>query len=347
MIAALLVFVAAGTARAHDEARDDRPFVMRAYARAVQLLDEAAAARVPPLQPPTPVAVKWKAQRLVSIDLGAPLLDLAAGDLDGDGRAEIVALTTRDVVVLSARGARGLAEIARAALPAEPPAIEPRDPVGTIVVASGGSAKEIWARSSTAGRGARYALTGADLKEVAPLPSFPMCAPLAGERERAGELAPGRDYFGGEGAARVFALRCRGDLVDESGRAMIAIATLGPGGVLEVALRTRCAHGDASCPAERRVQVAGAGVAFAIADVDSDGKPEVITSGDGAPGDPDSVSVYSAARAGAVGKPAYKKKFTGGVAGVVAADLDGSGDLEVVAAVRLAGAARVDLWLLN
>jgi len=87
-------------------------------------------------------------------------------------------------------------------------------------------------------------------------------------------------------------------------------------------------------------------VAFAIADVDHDGKPEVIASGDGAPGDPDQIAVYSP-RGGAPGKPVYRRKFTGGVAGVVAADLDGDGDLEVVAAVRLPGAARVDLWLLD
>jgi hypothetical protein len=42
----------------------------------------------------------------------------------------------------------------------------------------------------------------------------------------------------------------------------------------------------------------------------------------------------------------FRRKFTGGVAAIAAADLDGDGDLEVVAAVRLVGAARIDLWFL-
>jgi hypothetical protein len=43
----------------------------------------------------------------------------------------------------------------------------------------------------------------------------------------------------------------------------------------------------------------------------------------------------------------FKKNFSGGVGAIVGDDVDGDGDLEVVAAVRLVGAERVDLWLLN
>ena len=349
-----LALVAAGVAG--DRARGDAPrtpgFFTRTLADADQALAQLVASRVPPLQPPTPVAVAWKARRLVSIDLGAPLVDLAAGDLDGDGRAELVALTTRDVVVLGARGARGLVEIARVAVPADAPAIEPRDPVGAVVVAraADGPASEILARVSTAGRGARYALSGADLREQAPTTGFPWCAapPGGGRAARTAELVPGRDYFGGEGPERVFAVRCRDDLVDETGRPLAAVATLGPGGALDVALTTRCAPDDHACPPERHVQITGVGAAFAIADVDHDGRPDVIASGDGAPGDPDSVSVFATPRTGArIDKPVYRKRFNGGVAGLAAADLDGNGTLDVVAAVRLAGATRVDFWLLD
>ena len=322
-------------------------FLDQVLARAHEILAEHAAARVPPVSPPKKIDVKWKAQRLGTIDLGAPLLDLAAGDLDGDGRAEVVALTTRDVIVLDvARGRRTLVEVARIPLPADRPLIEPRDAVGAVVVAE--NPAEIWARASTSARGARYTFAPGALHETGASPAFPQCAPIGGDPARSADLVPGKDYFGGDGAARVFAVRCRDDLVDESGRAMISVATLGPGGVLDVDLRTRCAASDKACPPERHVQVPGVGVAFAIADVDHDGKPDVIASGDGAPGDPDPIAVYSLAPgAVAATKPAYRKKFSGGVAGIIAADLDGNGDLEVVAAVRLPGAARVDLWILD
>jgi hypothetical protein len=322
------------------------PFLARALARANEILAETAAARVPPVQPPKPIAVAWKAQKLGSFDLGAPLLDLAAGDLDGNGRAEVVALTTRDVIVFGVRGGRSLAEVARIPLPAELPAIEPRDPVGAAVVAA--NPAEIMARASTVGRGARYALANGALRETGAIAQFPQCAPVAGAAARTAELVPGKDYFGGDGPLRVMAVRCRDDLVDETGRALVATATLGPSGVLDVELRTRCAPAAHACPADRHVQVAGVGVAYAIADVDNDGRPDVIASGDGAPGDSDQIAVYSLAPgAASATKPAYKRKFTGGVVGIVAADLDGNGDLEVVAAVRLAGASRVDLWILD
>jgi len=58
-----------------------------------------------------------------------------------------------------------------------------------------------------------------------------------------------------------------------------------------------------------------------------------------APGDPDAVKVITLGKDEKKGL--YRKSFTGGVAAVAVAD--GS----VVAAVRLLGATRVDLWRLN
>jgi FG-GAP-like repeat len=339
----LLAVLVLAAGRAAASAPPARGFLGEVLAEAATRLDRAAAERPPVLRPPTPIKVRWRARRLTSIDLGAPLIDLAAGDLDGDGRAELVALTTRDVVVLGVRGRRDLAEIARAPLPAELPPVQPRDPVGAVeIVRPPGGVVEIRARASTAGRGARYALVGGELREVGAIAGFPACG------DRTADLVPGRDYFGGDGPARVYAVRCRDRLVDAIGRPLTAEGTLGPGGALDLRVAVRCPPGDAACPAERHLAVPGVGIAFAIADVDRDGRPEVIASGDGAPGDRDQVAVYELPAAGAaVGKPVYQRHFTGGVTGLIAADLDGDGDLEVVAAVRLSGAARVDLWLLD
>ena len=90
----------------------------------------------------------------------------------------------------------------------------------------------------------------------------------------------------------------------------------------------------------------GVGVVFELADLDRDGTPELIYTGADAPGDPDSVKVI--ALGGDDKKPKWKKKFAaGGVAGLAVGDFDGTGAPIVIAAVRLVGATRVDLWRMN
>jgi hypothetical protein len=307
--------------------------------------DAASAEREPPPRPPVAVPVKWRAKRIASLDLGAPLLALAAGDLDGDGKAEVVALTERHVVVLRP-AAKGLGEVARAALPADPAVIRPRDAVGTLVIAQG----EIMARASTRGRGARWALDGKALRELGPLPAYPLCADVSGE------LAPGRNYFGavgGDGGGGTAApspfwvLRCRDGVVDKVGRALRAQVTVEAGGGAAITIETRCGARDTTCTARRDVRLENVGVAIELDDVDHDGTIEVITSGAGAPGDADAVAVWSIGESGVSKKPVFRRGFSGGVVGLGSGDLDGDGDGDVIAAVRLAGARKVDLWVLD
>jgi hypothetical protein len=320
------------------EVRPPDGFVERLRLRVRTALERAATERGA-VRPPVPVPVIWKPRRLVSLDLGAPLLAMTAGDLDGDGRAEVAAVTERDVVVLAARDRRALAEIARAPLPAEPPSLRPRDAVGAAVITPApGGRGELLVRASTSARGARYALDGGALRELGPVAGFPLCA------GRALELVPGRNTFagGGELPPALLGLACNDDLVDGSGRRLRVLAALDTGGGL--AVTTTAAR-------TQRFTLTGVGTAFAIADIDRDGQPEVVHAGAGAPGDADAVAVHTLPRVGTdgplTGKPVYRRGFSGGVAAIVAADVDGDGDLEVMAAVRLAGAQRVDLWLLN
>jgi hypothetical protein len=316
-------------------------FAARIAARARALLDEASAERVPPRRPPRPVPVKWKAKKLGAVDLGAPLVALTSGDLDGDGRAELVAVTEREIVVLAPQGRRALAATARAALPDEAPAIEPRQPVAAAVVVAGSRGAELRVRSSTAGRGARYVVDGERLRESGAQAAYPLCA------DREAELARGKSYFE-DGATRIWAAACRSGLVDPEGRALRADAVLGAGGALGVTVAVRCARDEADCPAPRTFAIDKVGIAFAVADVDRDGRPEVITSAASAPGDPDAVTVRTLPASGSkLGKPIFTKKFSGGIGGIAADDVDGDGDIEVIAAVRLPGAERVDLWLLD
>lgn len=322
--------------------------------------DDASFAREPPPRPPVPVKVTWKARRVASLDLGAPLLALAAGDLDGDGKAELVALTERHVVVLRP-ARRRLAEVARVGLPADPASIRPRDAVGTLVItlgADGGA--EIWGRASTRGRGARWVLEGKNLREVGPIPEFPLCA------DASAALEPGRNYFAGDGlGARLvitpgpryaadgrggtpyYTRRCRDDVVDRAGRALRAQVTVETSGAAVVELETRCGARDAACVPRRQARLEGVGSAIEVDDVDRDGSIELITSGAGAPGDADALVVWTIGEAGVSKKPVFRRGFSGGVVGVGSGDVDGDGDRDVFAAVRLAGARKVDLWLVN
>src|SRR5687767_4228866 len=124
----LIAILLAGPAEASAPAERGLPQLWRELRVA---LDDAIAERAP--RPPVPVAVNWRERRLASIDLGAPLLSVVAADLDRDGRAEVAALTTREIVVLSVRG-KTLVEKGRAALGGELAAVRPRDPVGAMTV---------------------------------------------------------------------------------------------------------------------------------------------------------------------------------------------------------------------
>jgi len=101
LLAAILAVAGAAPARA-GEPRDDS-YLARLAVSVTERLDAIAAARAPRVVPPVPVRVAWKPVKLGSLDLGAPLAALAAADLDGDGKAELYAVTSRDVVGIAIR----------------------------------------------------------------------------------------------------------------------------------------------------------------------------------------------------------------------------------------------------
>lgn len=311
LVALLAIAAAPGVARAGDD------YFARLTAAVHGGLDQLVAARPPQLVPPVPIKVTWKAVRLGSLDLGAPLVAMTAGDVDGDGKSELYAVTARDVIAIEVAGGKAK-ELARVGFTGAPAAQRPRDAVGTALVVASGTAREVVAASSAWANELRVTWNHKTLVGRAGDPGFLVCP---GERLA---LVPGRDHFG-DVAAPVYGVRCA-DLVDAQGRPLRVRAQL-TGTRLDVTA------------GEHAYAYKDYGAAFALADVDRDGRPEVIVTGAGAPGDRDAVKVI--ALGGDDKKGVFRKAFAGGVAAI--AVVDGS----VVVAVRLLGARRVDLWRLD
>ena len=285
-------------------------------------LDEMSAARAPKLTPPTPIPVTWKATRAGSIDLGAPLLAMTAADLDGDKKAELYAVTSREVIHIPLRNGKP-GDLVRVAFGGERAVPAPRDAVGSVSV----EGNEIVASSSVWAKDLRVTLARGKLAATQGAPGFLVCP---GERWN---LVPGRNYFAGD----VYAVRCRRGLIDRSGAPIEVRAQLAVAGKLAVEVK-KCLPNSA-CQTAGTYEYGHAGSAFEIADVDRDGTPEVIISGFVAPGDPDGVKVIAVG--GDEKTTVFHKKFNGGVVGIAVVDNT------VVVAVRLAGATRIDLWRIN
>lgn len=313
--------VALALVLAASSARGDQisPGFLHRLAHEAQMKVQAAInARTPKLVPPVAITVKWRPVKLASLDLGAPLVALTAADLDGDGRAELYAVTTHDVIAIGWRG-KHLDELARVAFAGDAAQPVPRDPVGSAVIDSGA----LVASSSAFAHAMRVTWQGKALVSAPGEADFELCP---GEHAR---LAPGRNYFG----AGTYGVRCR-DLVDPTGAALHVRGELATTGHLTIDAGTM------------HFEVPDVGIAFELADLDRDGTPEVIYAGAGAPGDPDVVKIVSLG--GDPKKPRWKKPFAaGGVAGLAVADLDGDHVSETIAAVRLVGATRIDLWRLE
>ena len=313
-------------------AQNDGP-IHRMLADVKARLDAAIVARPPKLVPPKKVAIKWKLTKLGTVDLGAPLVALTGADLDGDGRGELYAVTSREVIALGLKAKR-IDELGRVAFTGDRATPMPRDVIGAAVV----DGSTVVASVSTFARSLRVTWKTKALASELGDVGFTVCP---GETA---QVAPGRNYFGADEKSGVYGVRCAQGLVEPDGhplrlRAELAVAT----SRLSVNVE-RCAAANLGCTGTGHFEYPNVGFAFAMADVERDGKPEVIYAASGAPGDPDILRVITL---GDDDKkhPRLKRQFAaGGVAGLAVTDLDGDGVDEVIAGVRIVGASRVDVW---
>jgi hypothetical protein len=320
-VAVAVCFTAATAAAAPDDYLSRLPVLVQ------KRLDEMSAARVPKTVPPVAVPVVWRAVRMGSIDVGAPLVALTAADLDGDKRSELYAVTSREVVAIALKNGR-LVELGRVAFGGDRAVPAPRDVVGTVAV----EGNELVAASSAWAKDLRITLAKGKLDSQAGAGGFVVCP-----SERM-QLVPGRNYFAGD----LQGVRCA-QSVDRTGTPIDLRAQLALAGKLAIEVK-KCAPGG-GCQPVGAFEYNHAGTAFELADVNRDGVPEVIVSGYVAPGDPDTVKVIAVG--GDDKKPIYRKSFNGGVVGIAIVDNGPTAAASVIVAVRLAGATRVDFWRLN
>lgn len=378
------VLCVAGIAHAQSDTPSDPLDVL--WERVIEKLNQASDALEPPLAPPEPVAIRWQARRISSIDLGAPLLALASGDLDGDAKAEILTLTTRELFIVDRQGRRKLTIRARIQIPGPKAPIRPRSPVGSIVVSDtdADGVPDITVRSSAHARSVTFGYRDGALFEKRRVDGFRMCPAVSAELDAGrheftsvtlveptpkpktptnGEHAPSDTVaptatlpgriplhaiaFGADRPPRFLSARCRDDMVDTIGRQLSVIGIVASDRKLHLWSGKRCPRRALACH-EHRVSTRKIG-----------GKGVAFELGDV---DRDGYPEVIVSAASPPGQPdhltvlswrkkrmrqLFKRTFSGGVVGVTAGDIDGDGILNVFAAVRLLGSHRVDMWVFN
>ncbi|RKH58659.1 FG-GAP repeat domain-containing protein [Corallococcus llansteffanensis] len=244
--------------------------------------------------------------------LETPLAALAAGDLDGDGRDEVAALTAREVVVFGADGRI----LARRELEGAPSTATTREPFGALAVLTGPPRLAAWST-----RYARGEVLVLDKAKGTLRPSGTLEAAPLGTSER-GAFVPGQTVFAPE--VRL------GD-----GRALTVPAPFGAASFAAPRMLFVHADGTASLyarPASAPTRLAGLGVGSALGDLDGDGAPELLTTSPQLQPSPEVLRVLSLAPdAPMAHEPLWQGALPAGRAlNVVTADLDGDKRREVL-----------------
>jgi hypothetical protein len=278
---------------------------------AVLALAATGATSAPATNGATPRGVRLLGAALAKLE--SPLAALAAGDLDGDGRDEVAALTEKDVSVFAADG-RLLARRELDGLPFS--GATTREPFGALAVLPGPPRLAAWSTRYAQGELLSLDRARGTLKPVGTLDAVPL-----GPGER-GSFVPGQTAF----AAEVRLADGRSQTVPLP----FTTASLAPPRLLFV-------HPDGSASLYARagtapVRLSGLGAGSALGDVDGDGTPELLTTSPQLQPSPDVLRVFSlTGNDPTVHEPLWQGSLPAGRAlYVVTADLDGDKRREVV-----------------
>jgi hypothetical protein len=276
------------------------------------------------------------------------VLAMATGDLDGDGRAELVVLRPSVLEIRHVKGAKLPVNVS-VSLSGTLAATSARRRFGTLRVADtdGDKRAEIYLRSSRFAAGAIYVLEKGKLVQRAPIVGFPLWV-VAGKPPLLVAAKPvlGRDYF------------ATADISQPSIKALFSKLSSHFYGLSRLTIRTRAGvdKWSASVDASGRLAVfsglfAGeqaslrrVGHAFELLDVDDDGKLEVAVSASSDQPEEDRLTLYklSGKRLRRIWQSA---RLGARITAIGHGDLDGDGRIELFASTRdHKGQCRL-LWL--
>ncbi|GHG81156.1 VCBS repeat-containing protein [Comamonas sp. JC664] len=266
--------------------------------------------------PPVPTETPLQGIRLMGATLATlehPLAALAAGDLDGDGREEVVALTEHDVSVFDASG-RLIARKALEALPAA--SATTREPFGALAILPGPPRVAAWSTRHAHGELLALDKARGTLRTVGTVDQAPL-----GAVER-GSFVPGQTAF----APTVTLAEGRSLTVP----APFTTASLEAQRMLFVHPDGSAAYYAHAGASPLRWSNLGAG--SALGDLNGDGVPELITTSPQLAPSPDRVRVFATTGDDpGTHEPLWQGALpTGRALYVVTANLDGDKRHEVI-----------------